>query len=211
MAGSDCAALWYANDSGESQCVPLEESRPRLLIGRSSSCDVVVGWDVMMSREHAIIEHIGAHWFVSDDGMSTHGTYVRPERAGDSRSAAQVRGRRRLEANDRLLLGQTVFTFREPDYGPLGLGLDPTNTARRPVPVLTPAQERVLTVLCAPLRDDPLAMPASNQQIVNELYIGVDAVKDHLQVLYKKFGLQNLPRGEKRIRLARLAVQTGRV
>jgi FHA domain len=211
MAGSDCATLWYANDSGESQCVPLEEGRQRLLIGRSDSCDVVVGWDPTMSREHAIIEHIGAHWFVIDEGMSTHGTYIRPERAGDSRSAVQVRGRRRLEANDRLLLGQTVFTFRSPQSLPLGLGLVPTISGRRPAPVLTPAQERVLAVLCAPLRDDPMAMPASNQQIVNELYIGVDAVKDHLQVLYKKFGVQDLPRVEKRIRLAQLAVQTGLV
>jgi pSer/pThr/pTyr-binding forkhead associated (FHA) protein len=207
MTGSSYAALCYTNDSGEPQCVPLEESRPRLLIGRSDSCDVVVGWDATMSREHAIIEHIGAHWFVSDDGMSTHGTYIQPERAGDSRSTAQVRGRRRLEANDQLLLGQTLFTFR----APLEPGLVPTKTTRRPAPVLTPAQERVLAVLCAPLRDDPLAMPASNQQIANELYIGLDAVKDHLQVLYKKFGVQDLPRVEKRIRLAHLAIQTGRI
>jgi pSer/pThr/pTyr-binding forkhead associated (FHA) protein len=210
MSDADCPTLRYADDAGEPREVLLEESRPRLLIGRSRSCDVVIGWDTMMSREHAIVELIGTHWFVSDDGMSRHGTYVRPERAQACRAEQQVRGRRRLEANDRLVLGQTVFTFRlgharTDDTAPR------TRTTRQPAPVLTPAQERVLTVLCRPLQDDPDAMPASNQEIGKELFIGPDAIKDHLQALYRKFGVQDLQRGEKRIRLAQLALRNGRV
>jgi hypothetical protein len=181
------------------------------LIGRSDSCDVVIGWDPMMSREHAILELIGAHWFVSDDGMSTHGTFIRPEQARECRSEQQVRGRRRLEANDRLLLGQTIFTFRTPLSAPAGVGLTRTRSVRKPAPVLTPAQVRVLRVLCEPLRDAPEAMPVQNQQIADELHICVDAVKDHLQALYQKFDVYQLPRGEKRIRLAQLGIRSGLV
>jgi DNA-binding NarL/FixJ family response regulator len=122
-----------------------------------------------------------------------------------------VMGRRRLEANDRLLLGQTVLTFRGPTPPPAGGDLTKTRTQRRRLPVLTPAQERVLSALCAPLMNDPEAMPASNQQIVSELHICVDAVKDHLHDMYRKFGVQDLPRVEKRIRLAQLAVRSGQI
>jgi FHA domain len=210
MEATDCAALRYTDNSGKAQCVVLDESRPRLLIGRSTACDVVIGWDVMVSREHAILELIGAHWFVSDDGMSTYGTYVRSERAS-SAAEQQVRGRRRLEANDRLLLGRTVLTFRPPIRSPAGGDPATTRTRQRQLPRLTEAQGRVLVALCAPLMDDPNAMPAQNQEIVAGLCIGVDAVKDHLHELYQKFGVQDLPRGEKRIRLAQLAVRTGHV
>jgi hypothetical protein len=77
---------------------------------------------------------------------------------------------------------------------------------------LSDTQRRVLIALCRPYRDDPrFAVPATNQQISREVSLGVDAVKTHLRVLFGKFGLEDLPQNEKRVRLAECAVQSGLV
>jgi hypothetical protein len=45
----------------------------------------------------------------------------------------------------------------------------------------------VLVALCRPYRDgDRFATPATNQQIGAEVFLGVDAVKTHLRVLFRK-------------------------
>jgi hypothetical protein len=41
--------------------------------------------------------------------------------------------------------------------------------------------------------------------------LGIDAVKTHLRVLFGKFGLENVPQNEKRVRLAERALQWGLV
>lgn len=197
----DCGALRYTDDLGEKHYVVLGEDRRRLLIGRDESCDVVIGWDMLVSREHAILELNGSHWYLVDDGMSRHGTHVNRKR---------VVGRHRLEPDDRLLVGRTLLTFRAPTRTAVGSRTQ-TRTGSEPLVRLTEAQERVLRALCAPLLGDPDALPATNRQIAAELHICEDAVKDHLQQLFRKFELHELKQNEKRIRLARRAVNTGQV
>jgi len=66
--------------------------------------------------------------------------------------------------------------------------------------------------LCRPYRDGArFAVPATNQQISHEVCLGVDAVKTHLRVLFGKFGIEDLPQNEKRVRLAECALQWGLV
>jgi hypothetical protein len=48
--------------------------RARLVLGRSSACDIVIR-DRAVSRRHALLERAGARWYVSDLG-STNGTMV---------------------------------------------------------------------------------------------------------------------------------------
>ena len=52
---------------------------------------------------------------------------------------------------------------------------------------------------------------ASNQQIAQELFLSVHAVKTHLRVLFHKFGIDSLPQNQKRARLVELALQLGLV
>ncbi|MFJ9743962.1 response regulator transcription factor, partial [Streptomyces sp. NPDC101166] len=75
---------------------------------------------------------------------------------------------------------------------------------------LTETQRSVLIALCRPLRgNDGFASPASNQQIAAELFLSVDAIKTHLRALFAKFGVEDLPQNQKRVRLANLAMQSG--
>ena len=72
-------------------------------------------------------------------------------------------------------------------------------TARAPaseLPYVTPAQRRLLDVLC---RD---AVPPSNREIAAELGISLDTVKGTLSVLFERCGLEALPQNAKRAALA---------
>jgi len=69
-----------------------------------------------------------------------------------------------------------------------------------------------LVALCRPYKTgDPYATPASNQDIAREVFLGVDAVKNHLRLLFQRFELGDLPQNQKRARLAQYAFQTGLV
>ena len=75
---------------------------------------------------------------------------------------------------------------------------------------LTDIQRGVLVALCRPFRaDDRFSTPATNQQIANELYLSVEAVKMHMRTLFAKFDLSELPQNVKRARLAERVMQLG--
>jgi hypothetical protein len=71
---------------------------------------------------------------------------------------------------------------------------------------LTATQVRVLEALSRPpAGGDDLATPASDQEIAEELFLSVDAVRGHVRALDRKFGIEGLPAEERRARLAELA------
>ena len=75
---------------------------------------------------------------------------------------------------------------------------------------LSEAQRRVLIALCRPFKDSAgYVTPATNQQVAGELFLSVDAVKTHLRALFAKFGIEDLPQNQKRIRLVELALKSG--
>jgi DNA-binding NarL/FixJ family response regulator len=59
------------------------------------------------------------------------------------------------------------------------------------------------------LQDGAYATPATNQQIAEQVYLSVDAVKAHLRALFSKFGLAHLPQNQKRATLVERAVNLG--
>jgi DNA-binding NarL/FixJ family response regulator len=67
----------------------------------------------------------------------------------------------------------------------------------------------VLGALVRPLAAEGLHVPADNQQIADELVISAETVKSTLKQLFAKFGLADTARGEKRMRLAELALRAG--
>jgi pSer/pThr/pTyr-binding forkhead associated (FHA) protein len=189
--------LLYRDEAG-SQVIGVMD-RERLTVGRSPDCDVCLAWDGDASRIHAELERIGGVWTVADDGLSRNGTYVNGER---------VSGRRRLRDDDSLRFGATVVRFRDPgaaDAGETNLAGDAPPEAR-----VTDAQRRVLVALCKPFREgSAYATPATNQQIADELFLSVDAVKTHLRALFEKFEVGDVPQNQKRAKLVERAFQSG--
>ena len=177
----------------------LHEEPPLVHIGRGPACEIALPWDTEVSRLHAILERAGGHWTLVDDGLSRNGSFVNGHR---------VRGRRRLEDGDELAVGRTRLLFvsgGEPALAPT----DTTKEHERPQ--LSGAQQRVLLALCRPLLADPFAGPASNREIAEALFVSVDTVKSHLQTLFDRFGIGELPQNRKRAELARRAIESGAV
>lgn len=70
---------------------------------------------------------------------------------------------------------------------------------------LTDTQRAILDALSRPLEEQgAYASPATNQEIADEVFLSVDAVKGHLRALYAKLGLEDLPQNRKRARLAEI-------
>jgi predicted component of type VI protein secretion system len=195
------AFLAFRDATGKQRIVPLLDGEPRLTVGRSLTCDIALDWDDQVSRQHAELEYIGGHWTVVDDGRSRNGTFL---------DGARVSGRRRLSDGSRVRFGTTVAVFRVPAVDE-GAGTVVPDEAAGPPP-LSEAQRRVLVALCRPYRDgDAYAVPATNRQIAADVVLSVDGVKTHLRALFAKFGLDDVPANEKRIRLVERARQTGAV
>ncbi|MFT3863330.1 MAG: hypothetical protein QM729_03585 [Solirubrobacterales bacterium] len=84
---------------------------------------------------------------------------------------------------------------------------DPPNAVR-----LTDTQLGILAALCRPIAaGNHFATPATNQEIADEVFLSVDAVKGHLRTLYRKFGIEDLAHNQKRARLVELAIEGGYV
>ncbi|NEW42067.1 FHA domain-containing protein [Nocardia cyriacigeorgica] len=178
----------------------LTPDHPRVTIGRSTHADLSLRWDAEVSRLHAAVEYLGAQWTIVDDGLSRNGTFVNGER---------LTGRRRLMAGDRIRVGTSLVSFHE--FG--AVADDATRASTGAIPTarsLTDTQRSVLVALCRPYKHGAgFATPASNQQIAEELFLSVDAIKTHLRALFAKFGVEDLPQNQKRVRLAALAMQSG--
>jgi pSer/pThr/pTyr-binding forkhead associated (FHA) protein len=193
--------LLYRDESNQQRLLPLEPDQTQVSVGRRDSSDVVLDWDEQVSRLHAQFERVEQDWTVVDDGLSRNGTFVNGER---------LTGRRRLSDGDAIRFGETTVTFRSPavddSQGTAVASQVPTSVD------LSTTQRRVLVGLCRPYRaGTAFASPATNQQIAEELFLSVDAVKTHLRVLFAKFGVEQLPQNQKRIRLAERAFYSGAI
>jgi hypothetical protein len=168
-------------------------------LGRRPEMDLSISWDSEVSGLHAELQGFGGEWTIVDDGLSTNGTFVNDQR---------ISGRQRLRDGDRIRLGRTILAYRT--------GREATvqeTVSAGDIPAfgeLTDTQRRVLIALCRPYRDGGnFATPATNQQIADELFLGIDAVKMHLRRLFAKFELGEIPQNEKRARLAECTLQFG--
>jgi pSer/pThr/pTyr-binding forkhead associated (FHA) protein len=189
--------LVWRTDGGEQRVLLLDPQRWRVTIGRDPDADVPLPWDAEISRAHALLEQVGRGWTLVDDGLSRNGSFV---------NGTRVVGRRRLRDKDRLVFGNTPLTYRETSAGitQTASAIDAPST----IP-LTPMQRKVLIALCRPVHDSASAIPATNRQIAQEVYLTVDAVKAHLRVLFERYGLSQLPQNEKRARLVAAVLDAG--
>ena len=191
--------LVYRDAPGEQHILVLGDDVPRVTVGRALANAICLDWDSEVSRLHAELERVGGDWTVSDDGLSRNGSFLGGER---------ITGRRRLRDGDVVRCGGTTITFRQPTA---------TGSAETSVAAdgfdgasLSASQRRVLVALCRPFKDSGgYVTPATNQQIADELFLSVDAIKTHLRALFSKFGIEDLPQNQKRVRLVELALTNG--
>jgi pSer/pThr/pTyr-binding forkhead associated (FHA) protein len=193
------AFLAFRDEEGRLAFFSAEGRDGASTIGRRPETDLCIAWDSEVSGLHAELHHAGGEWTIADDGLSTNGTFVDGQR---------VSGRRRLRDGNRVRVGRTTLVYRA--KGAEGLG-QTVLADSRPQLQLTDAQRRVLIALCRPYRDGGFGTPATNQQIADELFLSVDAVKMHLRTLFGKFALGDLPQNQKRARLAESALQSGAI
>jgi DNA-binding CsgD family transcriptional regulator len=186
--------VFYRDGAGE---LRVHELTGPVQIGRRSACAICLAWDVEVSRAHAELVPVGSDWAVADDGLSQNGTFV---------NGVRVSGRRRLRGGDVIRLGSTLMGF----WGPpeTTAGATAAGSADLAVESLTDAERRVLVALARPLRH-PGGVPASNQQIADELFVTVATVKGHLRSVAEKFGLRDVPQTHRRHELVARAFRAG--
>ena len=191
--------LVYRDADGRQRLLELAD-RSRLSVGRRDTNALVLEWDPEVSRLHAELELVGGDWTVLDDGLSRNGTFL---------NGVRISGRHRLRDGDMLRFGRTVLAYRAPGDGESRVTA--ATDADDAVGEVTEAQRRLLIALCRSFRGMPAAVRATNQQIADELCLSVDTVKAQLGTLYRRFGIEDLPQGQKRAELAWRAVQAGLV
>lgn len=191
--------LVYRDPAGEQRIFGLGPGRSKATVGREAGIDIRLDGDSEVSRLHAELERIGDEWIVADDGLSRNGSYVNGER---------LAGKRRLRDGDSLRFGATPMAFRAPaQRGTAGTAAASDMPSAADV---SDAQRRVLIALCRPFKEGAsYATPATNQQIAQEIFLSVDAVKSHLRALFKTFDVEDVPQNQKRVRLIERAMLSG--
>jgi hypothetical protein len=191
--------LLWRDGSGEQQIFELS-GRERVTLGRAEACHVVLGADNEVSRTHAELERVAERWTVSDDGLSSYGTYLQ---------GVRISGRNRLHDGDVLRLGSTIVEFRNPADD---IGQETSAAAQPDVGRLTDRQRDVLLALCRPYKHNSgFANPASNKEIAEELVLTVPAVKAQIRAISRVLEADDLPRGRQRVRLVERAFALGLV
>src|SRR3954454_7626194 len=136
--------LLYRDGAGGQAVFELDAQLGPVTIGRRASNDVALPWDAEVSRVHAELAPMGGGWVVCDEGISRNGTYLNGRR---------IHGRRALHGGDVIAVGDTQLAF----CAPTGGSVTAEAGGSAPAVAVTPAQRRVLEVLCRPLADSAYA------------------------------------------------------
>jgi predicted component of type VI protein secretion system len=193
--------LLFRDERGGQQIHQLSPEVSAVAVGRTGQQDITLAWDPQVSRIHAVLERVGGHWTVVDDGLSRNGTYV---------NGSRLVGRRRLQDGDVLRCGSVILEFTDPAAATDDETLRAADGGA-PAQGLSPAQRRVLLALCRPLANAPHGPPATNKQIAAELSLSVDAVKSHLRRVSEVLEVHDMPQNQKRAELAWKALSSGLV
>jgi pSer/pThr/pTyr-binding forkhead associated (FHA) protein len=189
--------LVYRDGDGTHRIVTLDQQVP-VWVGRRPSADLSLSWDKEVSGVHAQLEPAGGEWTLVDDGLSRNGSFVGSDR---------VTSRRRLRDGDLLRFGDTLVAFRDPNEGHDTTVLSDSFMTTA---TLSDTQRKILIALCRPFAGGKAhATPATNQKISEEVFLGVDAVKQHMRALFSKFEVEDLPQNSKRAALAERVLQSG--
>jgi pSer/pThr/pTyr-binding forkhead associated (FHA) protein len=193
--------LLFRDGDGRQHIVALSEEAGVVTIGRRYEADVSLPWDPEASRLHAELSLRAGEWTIADDGWSQNGTWV---------NGLRLAGRRRLADGDLVKIGRTILGFHAP--GATGPGPTMVQGELSATPRFSEQQQRILRALCRPLFADGDGFnPSSDLEVADETAIDVDVVTQELDLLARLFGLEDMPRPERRAEVALLAVRSGLV
>ena len=165
-------------------------------VGRGECVDIRLD-DPSISKLHAEIFRRGPYAYVSDLGLSRHGTRIN----------GKVVAQRLLENGDVISFGVQrcrVGGLPAEDAAPES---DPRRSA---TPELTRRELDVVAALCKPaLSEEAFVAPATARDIAADLVVTEAAVKQHLLRLYQKLRIAEGP--NRRVRLANEVVSRGLV
>lgn len=165
-------------------------------IGRGKSVDIHLDHP-SVSKLHAEIIRRGPYAYVSDLGLSRHGTRVN----------GKVVAQRLLENGDVLSFGAQRCRIDGLHAEEL---LPECEQRRSAMPELTRRELDVVAALCKPaLCDEAFVAPATAREIAADLVVTEAAVKQHLLRLYQKLRIAEGP--NRRVRLANEVVARGLV
>ena len=191
--------LVYRDDEGNQVIRTLAAGS--VTIGRRDEADISIPWDPEMSRLHAELQQRAGEWTISDDGLSQNGTWV---------NGLRLAGRRRLNDGDLVRVGRTIFAYCDPV--PIGTGPTLVPGELSATPRFSEQQQRILRSLCRPLFADGDGFnPSSDLEVAEATGIEVEVVTQELDLLARLFGLEDMPRPERRAEVALLAVRSGLV
>ena len=177
--------------------VVLAEGSGRMSIGKSPDNDLVIDGDPHVSKVHALLERCGPAWCISDLG-SYNGTFV---------NGVRLSSKHALADGDEIVIGRTRLVVR--DESTRG---DVTTEPLRAAPPRTAGEQRVLIELCRPyLSEQDFPRPPSARAIADALHVPDSVVKQHLDRLYVKFGIETEAGESRRVRLASEAIQRAAV
>jgi pSer/pThr/pTyr-binding forkhead associated (FHA) protein len=193
--------LLFRDGDGRQRIVGLSEDQDAVTIGRRFEADISLPWDPEASRLHAELSLRAGEWTIVDDGWSQNGTWV---------NGLRLAGRRRLADGDLVKIGRTIIGF----HSPTATGPGPTMVQGElsATPRFSEQQQRILKALCRPLFADGDGFnPSSDLEVADDTGIDVDVVTQELDLLARLFGLEDMPRPERRAEVALLAVRSGLV
>jgi pSer/pThr/pTyr-binding forkhead associated (FHA) protein len=193
--------LLFRDGDGRQRIVALSEPAEAITIGRRFEADISLPWDPEASRLHAELSYRAGEWTICDDGWSQNGTWV---------NGLRLAGRRRLADGDLVKIGRTILGFQQPSA--TGPGPTMVQGELSGTPRFSEQQQRILRALCKPLFADGDGFnPSSDLEVADATGIAVDVVSQELDLLARLFGLEDMPRPERRAEVALLAVRSGLV
>jgi hypothetical protein len=193
--------LLFRDGDGRQRIFHLEGLNDSITVGRRYEADISLPWDPEASRLHAELSYRAGEWTIVDDGWSQNGTWV---------NGLRLAGRRRLADGDLVKIGRTIMGFHQP--GSNGPGPTMVEAELSATPRFSEQQQRILRALCKPLFADGDGFnPSSDLEVSEDTGIDVEVVTQELDLLARLFGLEDMPRPERRAEVALLAVRSGLV
>jgi hypothetical protein len=194
--------LIFRDGDGRQRIVTLSEPSDTITIGRRFEADISLPWDPEASRLHAELAYRAGEWTICDDGWSQNGTWV---------NGLRLAGRRRLADGDLVKIGRTIIGFHQPGAAE-GPGPTMVQGELSATPRFSEQQQQILRALCRPLFADGDGFnPSSDLEVSDVTGIPVEVVTQELDLLARLFGLEDMPRPERRAEVALLAVRSGLV
>jgi FHA domain len=194
----DLPLLTWRNGDARLQILHLSDDQ-RYTIGRRPGMSVAIGWDTKVSALHAELECVGGEWVISDDGLSTNGTRI---------NGHLVHERARLGDQDRIRIGGCLLAFHD-TASRRALTRTDVDDPSAALPELTGPERNLLRELCRDYVVHRRPLAVGNEDIANALGYSQDMVKGRLGALYRKWGIDHLPRSKKRAELMMIAVREG--